>query len=237
LFTTKDIAKTTFIANEYDRLTLSEFVDIDKNPVILHWGDLEAAPSSRNYRQAEFRQNQFKALSLQVGTRRLPIRNFYLYVSTSQLRPFLFITDDIRYASIQRILAGLPPESTVYLDQIVIEAGQGDALQFPGAFAFNIGREPDYELRIEEIAATESPDIVEIDRPEYQVFRMTGYPLTTVLSQLLEINSDQLVFDDLESDPILFVEFTSAHHTVGEGKNLILRKLQEQYRFSYRISN
>lgn len=236
LFTTKDVAKTTFITNEYDRLTLSEFVDMDDEPLVLKWGELEAAPSSPNYRKAEFHNNQFKPLALQVGSHRLPILNFHLYVNNAQLRSQLFITDDVRYPGIQRTLAGLPPESTVYIDQIVIENEARDTLLFPVAFAFNIGREPSYDLHIEESTVTETPEITETDQPGYQAFKMSGYPLTVVLSHLLDIDSGRLEFGDLESDPILSLQFVSARHSLKEGKNLLLRRLMEQYPFSFRIS-
>ena len=137
-----------FSASEFDLTAglpdvnyLPEYQDYQNQEVSLHWGSLEAAPSSGNYTVEHFIVSANEDPALWIGEKKFKLEAFEIIIAGKNGIPFGYRTDRVDYFSLRQALSSIQPETSVYFDRIVVKDEDGIVKLFPAAFAFHVGED------------------------------------------------------------------------------------------------
>ena len=213
----------------FNRHFLPEYQAYQNQMVQLNWGEMSASPSSENYITADFRKNFTKRLKLFIGDEKMDIQSFRLIVKPKNEEPVAYHTDKINERTLRRLLRKIPPETSLYFDEIILKKS-GQFYYLPISFVFNIGKDSDkFSLKV----SASAPDTPKSSQRKQNYLEFRHYPLSELIAVLA--GNERMEFDNKDQEPIVDVEFESAYLSARQGEKLLLKRLYQQFFFASNI--
>ena len=121
-------------AEEIDIDQIPEYADLKDKKFQLQWGNL-FAPVRNNYNIDALKKTKTKSLQLKIGRKWYPLKQFDCWVIPEKGEGIRFVANNIHHQDIQSVLENIPPKTSIFFDNIVIE-DEAVMWYFPAAFVY-----------------------------------------------------------------------------------------------------